>query len=386
MRVLLLAPHPFYQERGTPIAVNLLLRVLSERGETVDVLTYHEGSDVSHPGVTIHRIRKPPLVSRVPPGFSLKKLVCDFHMFLGLRALLRHGRYDVIHAVEESVFLAMACRRARGVPLVFDMDSSMPRQIAEKHRWCAFLLPLLGRFERRAVGRAVAVAPMCDALADLARSHGARQVFVLRDISLLQGGADGPRKPLREELGLKGACFMYVGNLEKYQGMDLLLEAFARAARTGLEADLVIAGGKEADIRRCRDMAREQGVGGRVHFLGPQPLSAMPWLFESADVLVSPRISGTNTPMKIYSYLASGKAILATDLPTHTQVLTPQVAVLAPPMPEAFARAMAELAADPERRRELGGRARQKAEQEHSWESFRRQANTLYDWLATVAC
>jgi len=48
MRILFLAPHPFYQDRGTPIAVNLMLQALSERGEEVDVLTYHEGRNVSY--------------------------------------------------------------------------------------------------------------------------------------------------------------------------------------------------------------------------------------------------------------------------------------------------------------------------------------------------
>ena len=41
----------------------------------------------------------------------------------------------------------------------------------------------------------------------------------------------------------------------------------------------------------------------------------------AADVLVSPRLKGLNTPMKIYSYLDSGSAVLATRLRTHTQVL-----------------------------------------------------------------
>ena len=70
MRILLLAPHPFYQERGTPIAVDLLLRVLSRRGETVDVLTYAEGAGRIYPGVTIHRIAPLLFTRGTRPGFS----------------------------------------------------------------------------------------------------------------------------------------------------------------------------------------------------------------------------------------------------------------------------------------------------------------------------
>ena len=57
-------------------------------------------------------------------------------------------------------------------------------------------------------------------------------------------------------------------------------------------------------------------------------------LLAQADVLVSPRTRGNNTPMKIYSYLDAGRAVLATDLPTHTQVLTPECARLAPADPD----------------------------------------------------
>ena len=45
MKILLLAPHPYYQERGTPIAVDLLVRVLSERGDQIDLLTYQNLGD-----------------------------------------------------------------------------------------------------------------------------------------------------------------------------------------------------------------------------------------------------------------------------------------------------------------------------------------------------
>ena len=55
-----------------------------------------------------------------------------------------------------------------------------------------------------------------------------------------------------------------------------------------------------------------------------------------ADVLVSPRTKGANTPMKVYSYLDSGVAVLATRLPTHTQVMNDETALLAEPTPEDF--------------------------------------------------
>ena len=87
--------------------------------------------------------------------------------------------------------------------------------------------------------------------------------------------------------------------------------------------------------------------------------------------------------MKIYSYLASGKAILATALPTHTQVLTPEVAILSPATVESFAGAMAKLAGDNPLRDQLGQSARALAQRSYSEESFRKTAQELYDWVKT---
>lgn len=382
MKVLLLAPHPFYQERGTPIAVNLLLEALSGLGHTVDVLTYHEGEDRSYPGVTVHRIRRPLFASHVPPGPSFKKILCDLVMFPHALRLARTGGYDLVHAVEESVYMAMRIQRRFGIPYLYDMDSSLARQIAEKFPLLKVMLPPMAAAERAAIRRALAVVPVCDALADIANREGSRKTVLLRDISLLQDSNREERDAVRALIPQDGRfCFMYVGNLETYQGADLMLESFARFLDQGGQARLVVAGGKQADIGKYRNRATALGIQDDVLFLGPQPVSRMAALFESAHCLLSPRIKGNNTPMKIYSYLASGKAILATDLPTHTQVLTPDVATLAAPQAESFSAAMARLAGNPAECAVLGAKAATLAGHSYSPAAFRQTVATLYAWV-----
>ena len=383
MKILLLAPHPFYQERGTPIAVALLVRALAECGHRIDILTYHEGDDPPLPdGVRIHRIRKPPLAHGIKPGFSVKKLICDAFMLPHALRMARENGYDVVHAVEESVFMAMAIRWRRGIPYVYDMDSSLPQQVMEKVRALAVLGPAMEWMERQAIRGAACVVPMCDVLADLARRNEARKVVVLRDVPLASpatpGEVDRAGVP---DLPAGGVRFMYVGNLETYQGIDLLLESFALLRRETENASLVIVGGTEADVARYRQRAAELGIGETTVFTGPQPIRLMGTLFERADVLVSPRVKGVNTPMKIYSYLQSGKPVLATNIPSHTQVLNPETAMLAMPRPEAIADAMQELARDPELRRRLGQAGKALVEREYSLEQFRKQVRELSDWL-----
>lgn len=384
MKVLLLAPQPFYQERGTPIAVDLLLRVLSARGEQVDLLTYFEGADLRYPNVRIHRIPRPPFVRRVGPGPSLKKVLCDLVLFVSALRLAARERHDVVHAVEESVFIALVINRCLGIPYVYDMDSSLPDQILDKYPAARPLMRPLRAAEASAIRGAEAVVPVCDALADQARRHEPRHLAVLRDISLLSVGGAPVAAPvdLERELGMRRPLVMYVGNLERYQGIDLLLQSFAIARRQVPEASLVVIGGDPAGVARYQAMARQLGLDGAVRFAGPRPVAGLAGYLAAADVLVSPRLQGGNTPMKVYSYLDSGTAVLATDLPTHTQVLTAEVAMLRPAQPDALAEGLVRLLRDPGLRQRLGQAARRLVRERHSYDAFRATVNALYDGLS----
>ncbi|MEI6807703.1 MAG: glycosyltransferase family 4 protein [bacterium] len=378
MNILLLAPHPFFQERGTPIAVNLLLKVLSGAGHRVDILTYHLGEDVTHLNVTIHRIRGPLFIKNVRPGFSLKKLICDLYMIPKAVKMARCGRYDVIHAVEESVFIARIIRRITGIPYVYDMDSSLPAQMVEKMPFLVILRPLMRWFEKRAISRAAAVIAVCDSLASIAKDSGGARVVVLNDISLLDPAPENARLETRESLRIAGLCFIYIGNLESYQGIDLLLESFAILLETAPDSTLVVAGGTDLDVASYRKRAENLGIANNVRFIGRWPVNRMSTLMAAADVLVSPRLTGNNTPMKIYSYLDSGKPVLATAMAGHTQVLDQNTAVLSPPDPVGFAAGMLRLVNDPALREGLGARGKALATKKYSFDAFKATIINLY--------
>ena len=96
-------------------------------------------------------------------------------------------------------------------------------------------------------------------------------------------------------------------------------------------------GGTETAVAEMRKMAKQLDIADKVHFTGQVPPESVPFYLSLADALVSPRISGTNTPLKIYSFLKSGKPLVATNLWTHTQVLNPEIAILVKPDPESLA-------------------------------------------------
>ena len=93
---------PIYTERGSPIATRLMVETLLDLGHEVELLVYHEGDDIDHDGLTLHRIASPPGIHDVPIGLSVRKLVCDVWLARTFTKLVWTGRFDVIHAGEEA--------------------------------------------------------------------------------------------------------------------------------------------------------------------------------------------------------------------------------------------------------------------------------------------
>lgn len=384
MRILLLAPQPFYQERGTPIAVKLASEVLGSRDNVeLDLMCYPEGRKVPIPRVLIRRFWTPAFLCGVAPGVSWKKLLSDFFMLWAAARLLwrkRHNQYALIHAVEESVFMALLFRLLAGIPYIYDMDSCVSVQIVARWHCLRFLFPLLKKMEALAVRRSLAVVAVCPSLVETARQMGAAEVFLLSDVSLLD--ISKPERhsslQLKKESGTGEVLILYVGNLEQYQGIDLLIDAFGRCLVSQPETRLIIVGGRAEHIEFYRKKCENAGFADKVHFAGAQPLSELGAVLSQADILVSPRIAGTNTPMKIYSYLHSGKPLVATNLITHSQVLDSSTAMLADPTPEAFGKALAQLAGDSSLRDELGRKGRAYAEERFTFPAFSNELNQIY--------
>jgi glycosyltransferase involved in cell wall biosynthesis len=402
LRILLLAPHPFFQPRGTPIAERMLLQVLAAEGHAVEVLTFPEGDDPGIPGCRVHRSAAPGWARGVRPGFSPKKLVCDAGMLWKALRLIRRRRYDVVHAVEESVFMALLGKWLFGVPYIYDMDSGLARQMVDRFPALGRARRLLELCERLAVRGSCGTLAVCGALEAQARDfHPEGLVARLEDVSLLgedvgaglaparEGTSPSPTSASAEEsLDLHppewagDPLVLYAGNLQAYQGIDLLLAGFARTLAEVPAAKLIVVGGTPEEIGPYRREAERLGIAGSVSFAGPRPVESLGACLRRATVLVSPRIQGTNTPMKVYSYLDSGRPLVATRLPTHTQVLDDEVALLVEPDPEAMGRGLARLLADPDLRDRLAGNARQFAQREFTPEAFRRKLLGFYDAVA----
>jgi glycosyltransferase involved in cell wall biosynthesis len=380
----MIAPEPFFEPRGTPFSEFHRIRALTTLGHQVDLVTYPFGESVSMPGLRVFRAMRPPFVRRVRIGPSFAKIPLDALLALSAARRALGGGYDAIHSHEEGGLIGVVLAALVGVPHLYDMHSSLPQQLTNfAFSRSAIVRRLFLAVERFMIRRSRVVIVICPSLEDTVRTIEPSARTVLIENS--PGSGEERATPLeaiavRQSLGVPATTplVLYTGTFEAYQGLDLLFDAMAIVRREWPDARLVLAGGRTDQIAHARTQAAKAAVADVTIFAGERPASEIPAYLLASDVLVSPRSRGTNTPLKIYQYLRSGKPIVATRLLTHTQVLSDDTAFLTEPTPEAFARGIAKALSNPERATSVGHRARELAETKYSYEAYLERTREAY--------
>jgi glycosyltransferase involved in cell wall biosynthesis len=376
VRILMIAPEPFFEPRGTPFSEFHRIRALTALGHQVDLVTYPFGQSVSMPGLRVFRSLRPPLVDGVKIGPSLAKIPLD--ALLALSALRRafSGRYDAIHSHEEAGLIGALLAMCLRVPHLYDMHSSLPQQLSNfAFSRSRIIERVFLAMERFMIRRSRVVIVICPSLEETVKAIEPSAQTVL--IENAPGSAEDEATPeaaaaVRRSLGLADSTpiVLYTGTFEAYQGLDLLFASMAMVRAVRPDARLVLAGGRADQVASARGQARAAGIEDVTLFAGERPASEIPAYLLAADLLVSPRSRGTNTPLKIYQYLRSGKAIVATRLLTHTQVLSDDTAILTGVTPREYADGLLAGLIDPARAAAVGRRARELAETKYSYAAY----------------
>jgi glycosyltransferase involved in cell wall biosynthesis len=380
MHILMIAPEPFFEPRGTPFSEYHRIRALLELGHTVDLVTYPFGEDVALPGLRVFRAMRPPLIRRVGIGPSFAKVPLDLSLAATALGRALSERYDMVHSHEEGAAIGVVLAWWLGVPHLYDMHSSLPQQLGNfKFSQSRVLRWVFERFERIAVARSRVVIVICPELERLVRElrPGSEPVLIENAPGAGEGGGGASasravRAAVRARYGLDASApmILYTGTFEAYQGLDLLFAAAPGVLQARPDARFVLAGGAPAQIDAYKAHVRGLGIDGQVIFTGERPASEIPDLLAAADVLVSPRSRGTNTPLKIYQYLRSGRVIVATRLLTHTQVLNDAVAILTDATPAAFAGGILQAIGDAAAAARIGDAAAHLAATKYSYEAY----------------
>ncbi len=382
--ILMIAPQPFFRATGTPINVLTMCRALIESGFAVHLLTVPYGEDVDLPGLTLHRVAHLPGCGPLRVGFSAAKLAYNGVLLLAFLRLLRRRRFAAVHAIEEAALWAVPLARMRGIPAIIDLDSDLCRQLRDQGSALGRMLAgPAGWLRRFALRRAAGALTVSRTLSEIVRTENpAVPVFEINDIPIenanRQPDAD-EMAALRARLGLAGRrVVVYTGNYDRRQGLPELVQALAAVRARHPECLLLVVGGEPEQVEALQARIEADGLADAVRLLGARPPDTMPEYMGLAEVLVSPRLEPYTTPLKIFSYMASGRPIVATDLPTHTQVLDADAAILVPPTPAGLADGILRALEDPAGAAALGRRARHVVETRHTFAGFKRRLADCY--------
>lgn len=380
MRVLFISPQPFFQWRGSPIRVAFDLLALAEQGYEVDFLTLPVGADKEIEGVRTIRVPNLFGVRSVPIGPSAVKAAFDvLLLFKGLWLAFRR-RYDVVHGVEDAGFIGLIIAGLTRCKLVFEKHSD-PHSYKKRFLRNA-AMTAYAAVECFTARRADAVIGTGPGLATQVRAMNVGgQVYEICDIPSSLAVADPDQVArLRTSLRKRDAevLITYVGSFAVYQGVDLLFEVVPPVVAENPNARFVIIGGTPDEIRERRRRLADGNVEQAVSFLGKIPPDELPAYLAASDILLSPRIAGANTPLKILDYFKAGRAIVATDVEANRFLLDDDTAVLVRPEPKALAGGIGRAIGDRELRERLAENGRKQIDTKYNFKEFSRLLGECY--------
>jgi glycosyltransferase involved in cell wall biosynthesis len=354
MRILKIVPQAFYTARGTPLSAYHRARELIARGHEVDILTYGVGSDPPNFPGRVFRSRGPHFKRAIRAGPSCLKFWFDLLLFINLLAHLTRHRYDVLYAHEEGALLARLAGAIFRIPYIYDMHSSLPLQITD---WNFSTRPsVVAAFrwvERISVRGACAVVAISPAVARAAGKAGPDTPCVLL-ANHFELGQAAPLEQVaavrtRHGIPLEHKLVVYAGSFVALQALDLLIDAIPAVLSAVPNTTFLLVGGSDREIAALRAQGERLGILEHLVFQRSLPQAAIPAYLEAADVLVSPRVQGINSPGKLLNYLASGRPVVATDTLVHNQILTDKSAILTPPNATGLAAGLVTALTDPVR-------------------------------------
>ncbi|HEY2773595.1 MAG TPA: glycosyltransferase family 4 protein [Candidatus Binatia bacterium] len=405
-RIALVAACPFPSPQGSQVFVGQMARHLATAGHEVHLLTYGQGSGLAPDGVVHHRIARLPGDDSSRSGPNLAKPFLDVLLAQRLARIVRERRIDVVHAHNyEAAVAALAARMISGAPVVYHSHNLMGDELETYfaggvlRRFAAGIGRML---DAQVPPRADRTIALCDwsARALVAAGCQAEKITVIapavEDDGALPDGATA-----RRALGIGDGDFVvgYVGNLDTYQNLELLVAAMSRlignAAARGAGGrprllvvthgggaplrPLLAAAGLEAGLEAGLKAGLKEGQAAIV--VEDADFEQVRRAMAASDVLALPRRLGSGYPVKLLNYMSAAKAVVSAGC--GSKVLTDGVdaVVVEDDDAQAFAAALVALREDPRRRKALGEAARRRFLAGMTWQAVLPRIEAVYDGL-----
>ena len=387
MKILSIAPTPFFADRGCHVRILEETKALMELGHDVTICTYHNGRNIKD--IDIKRIPNIPWYNKLEAGPSYHMLYLDaLLLFRSLQITLKE-KPDIIHAhLHEGALIGKLCSKLINVPLIFDVQGSLSGEMAA-HGFMksnGFFYKIIFRLETIIINMADAIITSSTNMAEILKNRfevGEDKVFVITDgvdTETFHPNYDTQnlRKKLKIDDGKKVVVFL--GLLNEYQGIDLLIESIPHVIKEVHNAHFLIMGFPNVEI--YQKMATELGVLNNITFTGRIDYSEAPLYLNLGDIAVSPKNTSSGEGNgKIYNYMACGLPTVVFDFPTNHDILRDAGIYVQEIDPELFAKSIVKLLIDDNKKSELNFKARETAINNYSWDVIAQKMMEVYKWV-----
>ena len=378
MKILVIAPTPFFADRGTHIRILEEAYALEGRGHDVTIATYHIGKNLPenlHSRIDVRRIRRLLFwYKKLEAGPDWQKIILDLLLIKKVLFLARTKKPDVIHAhLHEGVLIGFVVQKIlfwRRMLLVADFHGSLTKEM-KSHGYLS-LSPLrsLFRLVERFINNLgdIAVASSWDNAEEISAMRTKNRVTVLPDGTRLRMFENLEEKEvLQKEYNIpeNKVVITYTGALIPNKGIKYFFEALPLVAEKYKQAHFVIAGFPidQIDAYLSQPIFKE-----RATVISPLPYYDLPKILRLSDVGIDPKDPSVRQASgKTLQYMGAGIPTVLFDTENNREYLGDAGTYAKDYSAESLAMAIGELIEDKELRVQRGAEARKRAE-DFSWE------------------
>lgn len=385
----MLAPTPFFADRGAHMHIAEQAYALQRLGLEVLIVTYRLGRDI--PGLKTVRTMRTPLYKKLGPGPSWHKFYVDPLLLITAWQMVKKFKPDVIHAhLHEGAVLGMILSRWFHIPMIFDVQGSLTGELIA-HKF-PLVAPPLDKFwyalERFLDNRAdMVVVQSTEMRQEVEERFGVPKEKIVMAYDGVNTGVFKPGErdvELVERFGIPKdkKTIVYLGGLSPHKGVDILLEAFPRVRKEIPDAYLLLMGYPHEDEYRAKIQA--MGLSASAQVTGRVPYEEAPRYLTLGDIAVAPKRSQTEANGKIYNYMACGLPTVAFDTMVNRDILGELgVYVSGFNDVEALAERIIWLLENDTQRKQLAEQVRAKAVKDYSWDNVAKRLLVAYEKAAT---
>lgn len=331
MKILVIAPTPFFSNRGTHIRILEEALALEKLGHEIIIATYHIGRDIDNEidtKIDVRRIRRLLFwYKKLEAGPDWQKLILDLMLIRKAFNLARTQHPDIIHGhLHEGALIGWIVQKAlfwRKTKLIADFHGSLTKEMLS-HGYLKGGLNIIFRRIEKCINRLGdwAIVSSGEGMAGIAQARKNKRCEVVLDgINLESFTKTMSKKDIRRELELPENRFIvtYTGGLVTNKGVDYFLDAIQPVLEKQPEIFFLIGGFPPHQVESFIKMHKLERS---VRLVSPLDYFKLPEFLKACDAAVDPKDADTNQASgKMLNYMAAGLPIVCFDKPNNRNYL-----------------------------------------------------------------